>query len=301
MHALSVATGRAVAALLRMPELTEDIANFAELARHRLSLDNAMVIATMIYAQPLTMAWAPKWKFAYCVALSLGVKAVADGFYVSDILEHLTDEFQIEELKEGEATAVIDEVTGGPGAHLQQNIFRTAMINMVLRDVPQLEDLPQQNVDHPFRVLVVDTSAAVCNQYRQLVLANAPAAHVHTCHRVSDATAFVRLCEEASRQLDLVLINFTLDPRAEAEATWQELLTRPNGFDVTRAIIETDQKVVARRDFLYRPFITMVTEHRDAIESAYGYAPDGSVQGCDAVINTLTARTVRALVQGVAV
>jgi len=265
-----------------------------------------MLLCFRRYAEPLTLAWAPHWRFAYCVALSLGVKSLADGFYMSDIVEHLTDEFRVKELNDGEATAVINEVAGGAGGLLQQRqrLFRTAMINMVLRDVPQLEDLPNHDEDHPFRVLVVDASAAVCNQYRQLLLANAPMAHVHACHSVIDAEAFVRLCLETSRQLDLVLVNFTLDPHADQDGAtcWQELLTRPNGFDVTRAIIEEDETVLARRDFLYRPFITMVTEHRDAIEATFGHAPDGSVQGCDAVINPpLTADIVRALLQGIAI
>ena len=47
----------------------------------------------------------PDWQFAYTIGLSLGCKYTTEGFYLVDIIDHLTDEYPLELLKEGEHAA----------------------------------------------------------------------------------------------------------------------------------------------------------------------------------------------------
>ena len=109
MHALSLASAVAIARLVggsAIEELIDEAAEYVECARFNLALDNISIVAAMMFAQPLLNLWKPHWKFAYTVGLSMGVKFTTEGFFLADITEHLTDEFPIALLEEGEGTAL---------------------------------------------------------------------------------------------------------------------------------------------------------------------------------------------------
>ena len=106
MHSLSLGTGVAINRLLepymQSADLAMEIAAFAELARHRLGLDNAACVAAMLFTEPLIGMWRPHWKFAYVTGLILGIKLTTEGFYTIDVVNHLTAEFTLGELLQGE-------------------------------------------------------------------------------------------------------------------------------------------------------------------------------------------------------
>ena len=108
MHSTSVASARAIERLLDEPppNLIHEAAQFVQLARERLVLDNSSMAAAIMFAQPLITRWQPHWKFAYVVGLNMGIKYNIDGFYTNDIITHFTDEFTLEELLEGESIAI---------------------------------------------------------------------------------------------------------------------------------------------------------------------------------------------------
>ena len=94
MHALALASGAAIARLVRPPdgdaELIEEAAEYVERARERLVLDTAALAAAMMFAQTLIQTSAGgDWKLNYLIGLSLGAKLTMDSFYLHDIVEHL--------------------------------------------------------------------------------------------------------------------------------------------------------------------------------------------------------------------
>jgi hypothetical protein len=100
MHITSRATGKAIANLLNENEadIEEECARYAESARVGLCLDNSSMIAAMMFAQDLIVEWSPRWKYAYTIGLVLGAKYTTEGFYLGDIIAHLTEEFPLDAL-----------------------------------------------------------------------------------------------------------------------------------------------------------------------------------------------------------
>jgi len=133
----TMATGVAISRLLddvdvagQNEYVAQEIAEYAELARVRLHLDNAAVTAAMMFAQPLVEMWKPQWKFAYTIGLSLGAKFTTEGFFIVDIIDHLTDEFSMEALKEGERIAVASYDWVAMNQRLR--VFRNALVSVAL-------------------------------------------------------------------------------------------------------------------------------------------------------------------------
>ena len=195
MHPHSLATAVAISRLVEDPPvcIVEEVANFVELARMRLALSISSLAVALMCAQPLLHhpSWQPHWKFAYCVALSLGIKYTIDGFFVGDIIEFVTDEFSLEELKMGEMLAFcfLD------GLILAQGVrrFRNALTNVALEcySTPDSFGLTgaelaaqsrtwMANGARSTHVLIVDGSAGVVRTvHEELMLAVCPDARVH--------------------------------------------------------------------------------------------------------------------------
>ena len=187
MHHFSKATAVAIARRLGevlgapVPDaLVEEMADYAERCRVNLALDNAEVTAAMMFAHPLIETWAPHWKFAYTVAVSLGAKfTTTEGFYLSDVVEHVTDEFSLERLREGEELALKGYQWGDMNGRRRQ--FRNALVNVALQEpvAPPAAAAVQVPAGEPeLHVLVVDDSPVETELHRELVLALRPTARV---------------------------------------------------------------------------------------------------------------------------
>ena len=187
MHNYSKATGVAIARLLEdnRQEIVQEISEYAEEARVRLALDNSAVTAAMMFAQPLVTTWGAEWKFAYTIGLSLGTKLTTEGFHLVDIVNHLTDDFTMERLCEGERIACRDY--DWLEMNERMRVFRNALLNVAL-EAPLTTFGTDPNSllpagDEELHVLIVDDSKTVCALHRAMVLGLRPTARVHTCER----------------------------------------------------------------------------------------------------------------------
>ena len=182
------ATGVAIDRLMmhqneQVPADVQEIADYVELARVRLQLDNAAITAAMMFMQPLMDIWHPHWKFAYTVAISLGAKYTTEGFYIIDIINHLTNEFSLAALKQGERIAV--STYDWNSMNRRTRIFRNALVNVSLETPmtpPEQDPSPPMQPDDPgIHVLIVDDSLMICQLHEHLVRTIRPDARIHTC------------------------------------------------------------------------------------------------------------------------
>jgi len=313
---LALATGRAVCTIIGRPELTEEVALYAEACKSRLALDGAHLSAAIMFVQPLLTMWASHWKFAYTIAISLGVKYCDDGFFLSDIIDHVTDEFELDALIEGEAAAVLKYDWTGMNRRFRS--FRNALVWTALNHPePEASLLPSLCEDgtagtspsdcKPIRVLIVDSSPEECRRHQELLHRQEPSAIVHVCRTVEAALEFQRWSEANSVQVHLVLVESILDAdtrdaiATKAPNTVEDVLAAPNGFDVAHAM-DICSDGCTRTDFLYKPLVAMVTSLADAVEVHANkedwVEPDGSMNGCDAMIaKPLTPVEVRLLLE----
>ncbi|KAL1527462.1 hypothetical protein AB1Y20_016127 [Prymnesium parvum] len=311
IHTYSLATGVAIARLLEEPSATvaDEAAAFAEHARVSLALDNAAMTAAIMFAQPLVKMWQPHWKFAYVIGLCLGVKYTTDGFYIVDILDHVTKEFSLEFLKEGERLA-LSTVEWTNMSH-RSRIFRNALVGVALeRPAALLEDpigsapviTPPQHPD--VHVLIVDDSKIICRVHKACVLALRPNATVHTLSSIQSALEYVRESEDRGHNVNLILLDFCLTTPGGAdkpEPVFDEILKLPNGFGVTSALDKEPSEVP--RDFRYKPFVAMVSCHAESIalraKKRGEITGNGTPLGCDALIQKpLTSDSLRVLIEG---
>ena len=84
MHNVAWATGVAIDRLLgeRGNGLVKEIAEFVDACRVRLELDHSLMVAAMMFAQPLIFKLPkeqPVWKIAYIAGLCIGVKLTTEG------------------------------------------------------------------------------------------------------------------------------------------------------------------------------------------------------------------------------
>lgn len=193
MHSLSIASGIAIGRLVKTKNSDEnskvvmEAAEFTDRARLKLGLENSSIVTAIMFAQSLISLWLPHWKFAYTIGLSLAIKFTTDGFYLIDIIEHLTDEFSLNNLQEGERIAL--SIIETFDMERRFCIFRCALANLALNN-SRSSGLPVfpaderfQDCESPFHVLLIDESAVVRRQHRLMVLAIRPGATVGECAR----------------------------------------------------------------------------------------------------------------------
>ena len=222
MHALSLASGVAIARLVTPPDaaLVEEAAVFVELVRRSLAVDAATLTAAMIAAQPLIQAFADNWKLKYLIGLSLGFKLTTDGFHIRDIVEHL-DSVRAERLElfgvkggGGGQASKAARSCGAQGYTFEQlrdcelraaawlnciditqrfQSFRNALVNVALEHAQVLATLPNAqalaipDADPPdLHVLIVDDSDITCEIHTACVRNFRQNATVHACHRSED-------------------------------------------------------------------------------------------------------------------
>jgi len=315
MHSHAMATGLAVARLLENPDpgLVVEAAEFAELARVKLALDNAAITSSMMFAQPLIKMWRPHWKFAYTVGLSIGVKFTTEGFYISDIIDHVTDEFTLGCLKEGECLAL--RLFDWAEIHARFRNFRNALVHVALERplpaarpptrMPRVVGEPEEPDLH---CLIVDDSPFVLQLHRALVLGLKPNARIHTCTCTADAVRYVKDSNDRGNQIHLILLDLDVSlPTCEVEGDvvpdLDGVFSRPNGFDVAAALDEEDAPgCPVPSDFRYKPFVAMVSYLARPVMTrslADGQMrQDGSLMGCDVLLpKPLGVDSMRVLVE----
>jgi len=307
MHAFSEATGVAITEHLAVqgcpvPDVDE-VSEYAERCRVRLALGNAEVVMAMVFAQPLVQMWAPRWKFAYTVSVSLGTKYMTEGFHLSDIVAHVTDEFSLEVLQQGEQQALKVYPFGDMNARYCQ--FRNALVNvgvrMAVAPAPGTVHIP---ADEPeLHVLIIDNSSEVAAWHRALVLTCTPSARIATRASVGEAINYLQECRTRSDYVHLVLVGLVLHEPEElhGELELQSVLQLPNGLNVGDELDAMMESIALSPpvDFLFKPLVALVTTFAEQVLTKLQVRADGSVRSCDVVISKpLTTQTMRVLVQG---
>jgi len=311
----TMATGVAISRLLddvdvagQNEYVAQEIAEYAELARVRLHLDNAAVTAAMMFAQPLVEMWKPQWKFAYTIGLSLGAKFTTEGFFIVDIIDHLTDEFSMEALKEGERIAVASYDWVAMNQRLR--VFRNALVSVALEQplAPSgMLPILMQPEDPAMHVLIVDDSKTVCELHRGLLEQLRPNARIHSCRSVEAARTYLQQSTERGEYITLCLLdlNLNLPPPEGDDGTASpliaDILGQPNGLTVSSEIDGMDDPAVSPvpRDFRFKPLIALITSHAERLAQRTPLAADGSIQGCDVLLpKPMTLGMMRVLVEG---
>jgi len=320
MHSHSVATGLAIARLLGQPPegLAQEAAEFVEHARVNLALDNVSVTSAMMFAQSLIKMWRPHWKFAYTVGLSLGVKFTTEGFYISDIIDHVTDEFSLECLKEGECLAI--ELLDWANMNERTRSFRNALANVALENPlpahraptsrPSFEVLPDEPNLH---VLIVDDSPIIRTLHTHLVWEVSPLATVHAVADVGAATEYVRECDSVGERVHLILLDLNLSLPSTQDAdgvmslSLDEVLSHPNGFHVANQLDkDASPALLPPKDFRFKPFVAMVSYLASSVLSRAidesEMKRDGSLRGCDLLLpKPMSVDSMRVLIEVCAV
>jgi len=326
MHNLSRATARALARLLEdeaskvqdgQPEVTFDeneIALFAEEARTKLMLDNASMVAAVMFAQPLVQKWPSNWRFAYAIAVLVGLKFNTDGVYAADIIQHWTNEFSLNALKTGERKALQDYKWGDMEKRARS--FRAALLHVALES-PLPGPFAAQPVVMPgeeppeLHILVVDDSTAVLEQHRSLLEHFSPGAKVYTCVSAAAALEYYRGCEGRGEQIHLVLLDLNLNEddalvteapiatQHEEQVLINHILSNTNGFEVANYLEDADtNRTIPGIDFTCRPLIAMVTSHAGLVTATISQHMDGSIDSCDVLLpKPMTADWARVLVE----
>jgi len=302
------ATGVAIDRVMKrldeaVPADVQEIADYVELARVRLQLDNAAITAAMMFVQPLIDIWHPHWKFAYTVAISLGAKYTTEGFYIIDIINHLTNEFSLEALKHGERVAV--KIYDWNSMNRRTRIFRNALLNVSLETpiTPPAEDpTPLMQPDDPgIHVLIVDDSLMICQLHEHLVHTIRPDARIHTCRTADEANAYLQLCEQRHDYVTLTLLDFHLgNGQEQPQLTFQQIVQQVNGFHVADTLSQADAThLPPPRDFRYKPLVAVISSHADQIAAHQPVDADGEMVGCDVLVpKPLNVNLMRVLVEG---
>ena len=167
-------------------------------------------------------------EFAYTVSLILGAKITTDGFYTADVIEHLTQAFSLEALKEGEAIAITEYEWDNFWGRLRT--FRNALASVALEDplpvdrptaaLPPIVGLPALPEPH---VLIVDDDPATCELHRSLTLAVQPNSTVHIAASASAAAAYLRQSHSDGVQIDLILLDLCLSPAVGAAGSLDDV------------------------------------------------------------------------------
>jgi len=306
MHTFSEATGIAIVKLLEaqgslVPDV-DTVSEYAELCRVCLDLGNAEVVMAMMFAQPLVRMWAPHWKFAYTVSVSLGAKYAADGFYLIDIVEHVTAEFSLEQLREGERLALEEYQFGNMNDRYRK--FRNALIEVGLKAT--VAPAPTNSVHIPadeseLHVLIIDQHEDMA-RHRALVLTCRPSARIATRSSVDEAVDYLRHCKTQSDYVHLVLVGLMLHApeSSPSQVELQNVLELPNGLNVGGELDAMESIAPnAPADFYFKPLVALVTTFAEQVLMQPHVRTDGSVRSCDIVIpKPLTIQTAYVLVQG---
>ena len=278
-HPFSDASAKAVFRLCgsRHAEVDE-IAQLSEAMRVGLCLDNQHVVASMIFLQFLLQAFEEiSLRLAVTSAYSVGIKLNSNGFYTSDILDHVTDEFSVDALRAMEGYVLMhfnfNEMES------MQIMFRNALLHVSLEEPSNVGSLHgyanshNNTTSHTMRVVIVDDCPISLVAHCALVAKAAPGTEVVAFSSIDLAMNYTQESEAAECTTDLVLLDWEMPSR--------DVLTGTifNGMSLANQLRRYDR--VLKPFFSPRPLVVMVTSHE--VDPSL-LSTDGSFEACDCYI-----------------
>lgn len=278
-HPFSDASAKAVSRLCgSRPAVVDELALLLEGMRTGLCLDNQHVVASMIFLQFLLHTFEEmSLRLAVASAYNVGIKLNSEGFYTSDILDHVTDEFSVDAL---------NAIEGYILTHFKFNemesmqiAFRNALLHVSLEEpsnvsrLPGCANSPNSTTSHTMRVVIVDDCPLSLNVHRALVTAAGPGTEVVAFPSIDLATNYAQECTASERTIDLVLLDWEMpSPNVLTDTIF-------NGMGVANQL-KRDERVL--KPFFYaRPLVVMVTAHE--VDPSL-WSTDGSFEACDCYI-----------------
>ncbi|KAL1529847.1 hypothetical protein AB1Y20_000778 [Prymnesium parvum] len=213
MPSLSVATGVAIARLLDRPtsETIITVAALVDRARLGLAMGPSKLTAAMMFAQPLVKAWPEHWLLAYLIGVDLGMKYLHDGFFLSDIINFVTDGFTLKQLKQVERQAFT--ISEWRGIHLRFFSFRNALASVAVEYASLMPTRPEiapncvlEDEYTNLHVLVVESSCDL----RDCVRVTDADASISTCSSLLAATQLMRQYYHEGTRVNLLCIDSAL-------------------------------------------------------------------------------------------
>eukprot|EP00966_Prymnesium_polylepis_P024579 566912-Prymnesium_polylepis.1 len=204
-HPFSDASAKAVSRLSGTGhDVVDEIARLSERMRVCLCLDNQHVVASMIFLQFLLQTFEDiSLRLAVTSAYNVGIKLNSDGFYTSDIRDHVTDEFSV---------GALNTMEGYILTHFKFNdmesmqiAFRNALLHVSLEEPSNASPLhgytnsPNSTTSHTMRVLIVDDCPISLIAHSALVAAAAPGTEVVAFPSIHLAMNYVQESTDAER------------------------------------------------------------------------------------------------------
>ncbi len=276
-HPFSDASAKAVYRLSAHALEVEPVATLIEKFRVALALDNQSVVAAMIFIQFLVKNVQDiPIRMAVVAAYNFGIKLTTEGFYTSDIIDHVTDEFSVDVLHHVD-NFILGEFEFNDMERMQCS-FRNALLNVSLDEssvsAPPsgYANSPNGTMSHSLRVVVVDDDALTLEFHRALLASVVSNAEVHCFDSITKANSYVDTCTSAQLTVDLVLLDWNMPSGTPGQ----------NRFAGTRVArqLKHDESVL-KPFFSARPLVVLVTAHN---VDPSRIDLDGSFASCDCVI-----------------
>ncbi|KAL3905421.1 MAG: hypothetical protein SGPRY_010915, partial [Prymnesium sp.] len=177
IHTFSV--GSALAICRMLPPATapsfEQVLTLVEHARRKLVLCGSSLVAAAIVTSHLLPKWQPNWQIAYLIGLSIGAKFTTEGFFLSDVFQHVTQNFPLIDLKRCELAALDlikwSELTSGFMAY--RNVLSSIALNQQSSQMPNIPLAPQNillnaSSESELKVIVLHSEQAAITLSKQI-------------------------------------------------------------------------------------------------------------------------------------
>lgn len=290
-HCLSDAFGRAASRLLREDCILseEKVSDLVEKLRVGLSLDNQNVVASMMFFQFIVRECPDVGVIRSILAShSLGIKLGTEGFYTSDIYDHVTKEVSVKDIRliEGYTVKnyVFDDIEN------RQIKFRNAMINVAIEiagnkvyNMSGYANSPRATDPYRFHVVVVDDDNFICSAHSTMVMSICPDAKVKCFDSIKMAKEYI--CGRKTDRVDLVLLDRVMPVEEGMKDEFE------NGVKLASFLKLEESKL--KTEFSARPLVALITSH-----PVQNLQCDGSYSFCDAHIEKpLTRQSLSVLMQ----
>lgn len=282
---LSYASATAISRLVNIDlQAFNNVATIFEASTVKLRMDSSMITQSLMVLQTYLKEFPnADIEITTLAGISLGIKYITDGFYISDIFEHVTNFFTVKELETAEHNifSVVQSIS-------LQSLprFRNGLLNVACES-------PHDNDDVKFTgtVLVLDDDVCIANKHKQML--EEFSANVYISHTVDAAKCLLRNNRIKIALLDLEL--FRSSNRIED-------LVREDGSISFTNMIDSMYKTFSEYELTCKPLIIIVSNYGTELikhaKESNEFNADGSFKKTDMIIQKpLTKDIIKTILQ----